>query len=185
MDFVLRLPKAIHGHDSIFMVVDRFSKIAHIIPCMSTMNAFKIASLFLKVVARLHGVSRSIVFDRDIKFMSYFWKTLWNLMVPSYSTPVLITRSPMARQCWTNRSLENMLHWLVGSHVTYWDNVLPTMDFSYNGFVNHSTRRLLLKVVLGMNPWHPIDFISITYLREVQSGNKNFRQTYVWCLWES
>ena len=76
LNFVLELPRTQRGVDSILVMADKFSKIAHFVPCFKTSDATHVANLFFKEIVRLHRLSRSTVSYKDTIFIGKFWRTL-------------------------------------------------------------------------------------------------------------
>ena len=72
MDFILSLSRSRKERDSIFIIVDKFSKTIHFIYCRKTKDVTNLANIFFKKVVQLHSVLRSIMSNRDVKFLSYF-----------------------------------------------------------------------------------------------------------------
>jgi hypothetical protein len=64
MDFIVGLPRASTGYDSIWVIVDRLSKVAHFIPVKTTYSGARLAELYMARIFCLHGVPKKIVSDR-------------------------------------------------------------------------------------------------------------------------
>jgi hypothetical protein len=77
MDFIRGFPRTCKLHDSIMVVVDKLTKSVCFIPLKTTHKEADVVDIFMKEVARLHGIPKTIVSDRDSKFTSNFWKGLF------------------------------------------------------------------------------------------------------------
>ena len=64
MDFITGLPVTQQGHDSIWVIVDRLTKLAHFIPVKTIDRVVKYAELYVSQIVRLHGIPRTIISDR-------------------------------------------------------------------------------------------------------------------------
>ena len=152
MDFILGLPRSKQGRGSIFVVVDRFSKMAHFIPCHKTNDATNIADLFFREIVRLHGVPKSIVSDRDVKFLSYFWEVLWGkfgtkLLFSTICHPQIDEQTEVV-----NRTLTQLVRAVIQKNLKNWEDCLPFIEFAYTRSVDSTTEFSPFEIVSGFNP---------------------------------
>ncbi|WVZ80805.1 hypothetical protein U9M48_028256 [Paspalum notatum var. saurae] len=129
MDFIVGLPRTQKGYNSIRVVVDRLSKVAHFIPVNTTYLGAKLAELYIFRIVCLHGVLKRIISDRDSQFTSRFWD--WTQS--SDSTDGQTER--------TNQILEDMLRPCAIQYGTSWDKCLPYAEFSYNNSYQASLKK--------------------------------------------
>ncbi|KAG8503177.1 hypothetical protein CXB51_001031 [Gossypium anomalum] len=80
MDFFSGLPLTPSKKDSVWVIVDRLTKSAHFIPICTDYLLQKLAKVYVSEIVRLHGVSISIISDRDPHFTSRFWKKLHEVL---------------------------------------------------------------------------------------------------------
>jgi hypothetical protein len=80
MDFIVGLPRTQAGYNSIWVIVDRLTKVAHFTPVKTTYSSAKLAELYMSRIVSLHGVPKKIVSDRGSQFKSKFWEKLHESM---------------------------------------------------------------------------------------------------------
>ena len=132
--------------------------------------------MFLDEVVRLHGLPKTIVSDRDVKFTSYFWKTLWHLLRTKLKFSTSYHTQTDGQTKVVNRSLRNLLRCLVGESLENWDLLLPRAEFAYNSSVNRSTGMSPFEIVYGYKPRKPIDLILLPTHAHVSESVESFAQ---------
>ena len=80
MDFIVELPRTHDGYDSIWVIVDRLTKVAHFILVKTTYSGAQLAELYMSRIVCLPGVPKKIVSYRGTQFTSRFWKRLHESM---------------------------------------------------------------------------------------------------------
>lgn len=156
MDFLSGLPITQKQHDAIWVVVYRFSKMALFLPCKKTTTAAQTAEMYFRYVWSQFGLPTSIISDRDSRFLSTFWKTLWALLGCNlkYST---------AFHPQTDGQIEVVNRILVHALRTHfrrskqWDSYLHIVQHSYNRATHSSTGYSPFEVCLGFQPASPLD----------------------------
>ena len=143
LDFIVDLPP-VHGFDSVLVVVDRLTKLAHFIACSKTATAEQTADLFLDHVVRHHGLPDSIVSDRGPQFSSRFWRRLWSLLRASTNLSSGHHPQSNGQTERVNQVLEQYLRCYATYDQSNWVRSLPLAEFAYNNADHES---------IGMSPF--------------------------------
>ena len=120
MDFITKLPLTRGGYDTIFVVVDRLTKMAHFFPMKKTDTAMHVARLFVKEIFCLHGMPTSIVSDCDSKFTSHFWQAIFKAIGTQLRMSTAFHPQTDGETERVNRVLEDMLRMYVNEKQNNW-----------------------------------------------------------------
>eukprot|EP00253_Pinus_taeda_P035101 PITA_35101 len=149
MDFIMGLPKSKKNNDSIMVVVDKLSKSAHFIPVQSTYHAAQIANVFMQNIFKLHGMPKTIISDRDVKFTSVFWRTLFEGLGTELNFSTAYHPQTDGQTERVNQVVEDMLRSYVMQQPTRWEEYLHFVEFAYNNGYHASLRMSPFEVLYG------------------------------------
>ncbi|WVZ24643.1 hypothetical protein V8G54_003187 [Vigna mungo] len=147
----LGLPPS-NGYTILLVVVDRFSKVVHISALQSNFTAYKVVELFVSIVCKHHGLSRSTVSDRDPIFISHFWSDLFKFsgtllrMSSSYHSQTDDQTEVM------NRTIEQYLRAFVHHKPSFWFKFLPWVEYHYNTSIHSGSGLSPFEVMFGKQP---------------------------------
>ena len=109
IDFIVGLPRTQRGYDSIWVIVDRLTKVAHFLPVKTTYTGPQLAALYMERIVCLHGVPKKIMSDRGTQFMSHFWQTAHSLLGIKLNFSTAYHPQTDGQTERTNQILEDML----------------------------------------------------------------------------
>jgi hypothetical protein len=159
MDFVGGLPKSRKGHDYLYVVVDRFSKMCILIPCNKQVTAEQTTKLFFQNVWVHFGLPTSIVSDRDSRFVGKFWSNLWELMDTRLKKSTTFHPQTDGQTEVVNRTVIQLLRGYCSKHPKLWDEHLCYVQHAYNRAKHSSTQRSPFETCFGFIPKSPLDFV--------------------------
>ncbi|GAU31427.1 hypothetical protein TSUD_221980 [Trifolium subterraneum] len=153
MDFITGLPKS-KGFEAILVVVDRLSKYSHFVPLKHPYTARSIAEVFCKEVVRLHGVPLSIVSDRDLVFISSFWRELFRMQGTQLKMSTAYHPETDGQTEVVNRCLETYLRCFISDQPKNWVAWIHWAEFWFNANFHSATGKTPFEIVYGRLPPH-------------------------------
>ncbi|GJS81037.1 putative reverse transcriptase domain-containing protein [Tanacetum coccineum] len=156
MDFITKLPKSSQGFDTIWVIVDRLTKSAHFLPIRENDPLDKLARLYLNRIVARHGIPASIIYDRDGRFTSNFWKSFQKALGTDISMSTAYHPETDGQSERTIQTLEDMLRACVIDFGKGWVKHLPLAEFSYNNSYHASIKAAPYEALYGQKCRSPV-----------------------------
>jgi len=151
MDFITDLPPS-KSFDSICVIVDRLTKMAHFTPCKKTISSEETARLFFDTIYRYYGLLDDIVSDRGPQFVSKFWKSLFETLKVKINLSSAFHLQMDEQTERVNQVLEQYLCCTINYQQDDWTSQLTLAEFAYNNTVHTSTRQTPFYANYGYRP---------------------------------
>jgi hypothetical protein len=157
MDFIVGLPRTAKGYDSIWVIVDRLTKIAHFLPVRVKYTAATYAELYIARILSLHGVPKTIVSDCGPQFVSKFWEELHKALDTKWLHSSAYHPQTSGQTERVNQILEDMLRACALEFSQKWDDCLPLAEFSYNNSYQESIKMAPFEALYGRRCRTPLN----------------------------
>ncbi|CAM8999441.1 unnamed protein product [Rhodiola kirilowii] len=173
IDFVTGLPRTRKGYDSIWVIVDRLTKISHFIPVKTSYLSEQYARIYIDEIVRLHGVPISIISNRGTQFTSRFWRSVQEVLGIQLHLSTAFHPQTDGQIERTIQTLEDMLRACIIDFKGSWDRYLSVMEFAYNNNYHSSilffkaSRWLLLRRFMAEDVGHQLgglSWVRVSYL---------------------
>jgi hypothetical protein len=157
MDYMSGLPSTKRGNDCVLVVVDHFSKMAILVAYKKSITTEATAKIFFERVWVHFGIPQTIVSDRDSRFLSTFWSSLWSLLDTKLTKSTSFHPQTDGQTEVVNRMIMHILCMYNSNNPRTWDETLPYVHHSYNRTFHISIGHNPFQVGLGFQPLGPID----------------------------
>ena len=151
MDFMVGLPES-RGYDAIWVMVDRLTKLRHMVPCKSTCSSEDLADLFLHNVWKHHGLPSTVISDRGPQFASRFWKALCERLGIERRLSTGFHPQTDGQTERFNATMEEYLRLYVNHHQDDWVDWLPLCEFAANNATSETTQVSPFFATFGRDP---------------------------------
>nr|GEU69937.1 reverse transcriptase domain-containing protein [Tanacetum cinerariifolium] len=149
MDFITKLPKSSQGFDTIWVIVDRLTKLAHFLPIRENDPLDKLARLYLNKIVVRHRIPVSIICNRAGRFTSNFWRSFQKALGTYITMSTTYHPETDGHSERTIQTLEDMMRACVIDFGKGWVKHLPLCEFSYNNSYHASIKAAPYEALYG------------------------------------
>jgi hypothetical protein len=151
MDFIVKPPIS-KGYDSILTITDTFSKACIFIPCNETIDAISTAPLYSTYILPHYRLPSCIISDRDPCFMATVIQELFHILSIQHNCSTAYHPQTDGQSEHSNQKLEQYTWIFTNYHQTNWSCLLPLAQFTFNAWLNATTKKAPFELIMGHIP---------------------------------